>query len=77
VLAALLVFAAAHHVAVILPYTPLWRPQLLRSSGPAGSRSLSLLIANVLIENRGDDRLLALIRQADPDIVLAVETDDW
>ena len=76
-LAILLALAVAHHIAVILPYTPLWRPQLLRSSAPPGPRSLSLLIANVLMENRHADRLLALIRRADPDLVLAVEADDW
>jgi endonuclease/exonuclease/phosphatase (EEP) superfamily protein YafD len=76
-LVVLLALAAAYHVAVILPYSPLWRPQLLPSSAPAGSRSLSLLIANVLIENRHADRLLALIRENDPDLILAVETDEW
>ena len=61
-LAILLAVAAAHHIAVILPYTALWRPQILRSSAPPGPRSLSLLIANVLMENRHTARLLALIR---------------
>ena len=76
-LVVLLGLAAAYHVAVILPYTPLWRPQLSPSLAPAGSRSLSLLIVNVLMGNRHADRLLALIREADPDLVLAVETDEW
>jgi endonuclease/exonuclease/phosphatase (EEP) superfamily protein YafD len=76
-LVVLLALAAAYHVAVILPYSPMWRPQLLPSPAPAGSRSLSLLIANVLMENRHADRLLALIREPDPDLVLAVETDEW
>ena len=76
-LAVLVALAARHHVAVVLPYTRLWRPQLLHTSEPPGPRSLSLLIVNVLMENRGADGLLTLIRRTDPDVVVAVETDEW
>ncbi len=38
---------------------------------------IALLMSNVLQTNRRADLLLAAIRDADPDVVLCVETDDW
>lgn len=64
----------------IFPYTPVapleveWsdrRP----AAGTARGSSLRLLITNVLMENREHGRLLRVIRDADPDVILAVETD--
>lgn len=61
----------------IYPYTPLASCQVERSTRPAGERaSFRLLISNVLMENQEHGRLLRVIREADPDLVLAVETDD-
>lgn len=42
----------------------------------AGANTIRLLVSNVLMENEERHRLLALIRQEDPDVVLAVEVDD-
>ena len=64
-------------LSVILPYTPLWPVEVKRSAAPAGPRTLSLMIANVLMENRQVDRLKEIIWANDPDLVLAVETDEW
>jgi endonuclease/exonuclease/phosphatase (EEP) superfamily protein YafD len=64
----------------IFPYTIL-APQQVRAANPARSGeangSLRILVSNVLMENRTSDRLLALIRELDPDLVFAVETDVW
>ena len=65
----------------IYPYTPLAAVQVQRSdrvrTGAAGEErtTLRLLISNVRMENRHFARLLDLVEDADPDIVLAVETD--
>ena len=40
-------------------------------------RCIRLLMANVLQENRRSDLVLAAIADADPDVVLLVETDEW
>ena len=60
----------------ILPFTRFARKQVKRSrrcSTP--ERSFRLLIANVMLENTEPERLLAVIRENDPDVVLTVETD--
>jgi endonuclease/exonuclease/phosphatase (EEP) superfamily protein YafD len=63
----------------VYPYTPLARVQVRRSdhAGAAGAERacLRLLISNVRMENRQFGRLLDVVRAADPDVVLAVETD--
>ena len=72
-------------VGKIYPYTPLAPVRVKQSERPvrvgrgsagASGPSFRLLIANVLMENTRYERLLGLIRESDPDVVLAVETDD-
>lgn len=62
----------------MIPYTPLF-PRQVKSAAPVGQACgrCSILIANVLMENRAADEFDALIRENDPDVVLAVETDRW
>jgi endonuclease/exonuclease/phosphatase (EEP) superfamily protein YafD len=67
----------AYQLAVILPYTPLWRVEIPAAPSAASERSLSLLVVNVLMSNRQAERLLTLIRAHRPDLVLALETDRW
>jgi endonuclease/exonuclease/phosphatase (EEP) superfamily protein YafD len=64
-------------LAVILPYTRVWPVEVKRTEALAGRRTLSLVIANVLMENRELDRLKEIIWTNDPDLVLAVEADEW
>ena len=64
-------------LSVILPYTPAWQVEVKRTAVAPGPRTLSLLIVNVLMPNREVDRLKEIIWANDPDVVLAVETDQW
>ena len=60
----------------IYPFTRLARKQVKRSrTCSVRERSFRLLIANVMLENTEPGRLLDVIRDCEPDIVLAVETD--
>lgn len=60
----------------IFPFTPLARNQVKASRrGSPRERSFRLLMANVMLENTEADRLLAVIRESNPDIVLVVEVD--
>jgi endonuclease/exonuclease/phosphatase (EEP) superfamily protein YafD len=44
---------------------------------PGDPHVISLLTANVLLTNRSTDALLQIVFDADPDVVLCVETDEW
>lgn len=77
VLAVVLVGCIAGQLAVILPYTPLWRVELMASVRARGEATLSLLVVNVLMSNWQCDGLFALIERHAPDLVLALETDHW
>lgn len=61
----------------IRPYTPLHPVQVERAAHPSRDNSLTLLVANVLQSNRRAADLLAIIGQADPDIVLTLESNGW
>ncbi|WP_207460119.1 endonuclease/exonuclease/phosphatase family protein [Azospirillum sp. SYSU D00513] len=64
----------------MMPYTPLnpvQAPSAAGSGSDDGGNGISLLISNVLQDNRSADRLLAVIAERDPDLILAVETDAW
>jgi endonuclease/exonuclease/phosphatase (EEP) superfamily protein YafD len=66
----------------VFPYTPIARTQVQRSTRVAPRRagpqesSFRLLISNVRMENTRFELLLATVRDTDPDVVLAVETDE-
>jgi endonuclease/exonuclease/phosphatase (EEP) superfamily protein YafD len=62
---------------MIYPYTFLVPQQVKRSAGPRPGSSLSLLIANVKIENRNAAALRKIIHENDPDAMLIVEADQW
>ena len=75
--AAGLLGSLAYQCRRIYPYTRL-APRSVRDASPGRSgRSIRLLISNVLMENRRADDLIARVREHDPDLVLAVETDAW
>jgi endonuclease/exonuclease/phosphatase (EEP) superfamily protein YafD len=62
----------------ILPYTPLAPISVKYSDSPHDSLNhISLVVTNVYMDNREAGRCLQMIREANPDLVLAVETDDW
>jgi endonuclease/exonuclease/phosphatase (EEP) superfamily protein YafD len=74
---ALLVLCLALQLWRILPFTRLARVQVLQSTMAQPTASLRLLFANVLQPQRRSEKLLELIREADPDVLLALETDRW
>ena len=72
-----LALAAAYEAWRMAPYTPLASPQTLDAGDVAEGRSFRLVISNVLMDNRDGERWLDVVRAEDPDLVVAVETDDW
>lgn len=77
------VFAAAAGLALvwqllaIAPYTVLYPEQMAESRDEGNSNRLSLLVYNVLWDNREAGALLDLISTTDPDVVLLLETNRW
>lgn len=60
----------------IYPYTPYAQPQVQEASGQAASDQLTVLVANVWVQNRDADAFLRLVREMDPDLILALETNE-
>lgn len=71
----LLAVAAGYLAYKIYPYTTLAPKEVKSIKQPDKNRSIKILAANVLQDNREYGRLLAQIEQADPDIILLLETD--
>ncbi len=61
----------------LLPFTPLASRQVRAAQRWTEGSTISLLVANVQMRNREAERLLAIVRQAKPDLLLTLETDEW
>lgn len=60
----------------IVAFTPLARKRVLPATGEPGDSSFRLAISNLLQENDRYDQWRAVIAEADPDIVVALEVDE-
>ncbi|TPE53687.1 endonuclease/exonuclease/phosphatase family protein [Amaricoccus solimangrovi] len=70
---ALMIAACGYQIARIFPYTPLAPTEI--GLAPDAPDSVSILSANVLMENRDHDAVARLIGERAPDILLLMETD--
>lgn len=61
----------------IYPYTALAPVQVRNASNAAPQACVRLMISNVRMESRESEQVLKVVRDADPDIAIFVETDDW
>lgn len=77
VMLTLLVLCVLYQAYKMAPYTFFASQQVLDSNRPDADASFSLLISNVLMENRNAIKYLEIVREANADIMLAVETDQW
>ena len=60
----------------IYPYTALARQQVLGTERTEhAATSFRLVMSNVLMENQQFDQWHAVVREADPDVIVAVEID--
>lgn len=65
----------AYQVSRVLAFTPLARKRVRPATGSPGDASFRLAISNVLMENDRYDLWRKVVRQADPDVVVALEVD--
>ncbi len=73
----LLVLCIAYQAYMMFPYTRFAKKQVEASRRSDPKLMISLLEANVLMDNHRSDDLLKIIRETDPDMILLAETDDW
>jgi endonuclease/exonuclease/phosphatase (EEP) superfamily protein YafD len=78
------VFLAALSATLLWQMSWVWRylpgapREVEHANAPIGAPAgIGLMTTNVLQTNRNADRLLKIIFDADPDVFLAVETDEW
>lgn len=57
-------------------YTPLSTPTVKQATKRDDANRIVLMMTNVLMENEQHARLLEVVREADPDVVLAVEVNE-
>ncbi len=72
-----LVAVAVFQGALVWRYTPFAPREVEQSRSTDPMVRLSLVVANILQTSRQSDRVLSQIREADPDVVLFCEVDDW
>lgn len=61
----------------ILPYTPLHPVEVKASRRANPDNRLTLMVANVLTPNRQADKLIAIVREHQPDLLVTLESDHW
>ena len=67
-----------YHLYRIRPYTVFHKHQVLEAAdNAAAGDSLRILIFNVFMENRQCDDCVEMVQRINPDVVLAVETDEY
>ena len=59
----------------IFPYTYISRKQVLKYDGSNPNGNISILVSNVLTPNKRSDKLIDLVNERKPDILLTLETD--
>ena len=71
----LLTLSLLYQFKKIFPYTYLSRKQVLKYKGTDPNATISILVSNVLTTNDKYQKLIDLVNDRNPDILLALETD--
>ncbi|MEP4547451.1 MAG: endonuclease/exonuclease/phosphatase family protein [Saccharospirillum sp.] len=61
----------------IAPYTRLWKIEVRAARDIQEDRCLSIITSNVLTPNRKAERLIHLVKERKPDILVTLESDQW
>ncbi|GAA4321223.1 endonuclease/exonuclease/phosphatase family protein [Pontixanthobacter gangjinensis] len=70
-----LVLSLGYQFKKIFPYTYVSRKQVLRFKGSDPEATISILVSNVLTPNKRSDKLISLVNERKPDLLLTLETD--
>lgn len=77
ILALLLASAMIFQSVKIFPYTFFSGKEVMETNSWTEDNCLSLVIANVLMDNTNSAKFLEIIDKVNPDVILAVETNSW
>jgi len=72
---AILFFSLLYQFVKIYPYTWLSKKQVMKFQGSDAKASISILVSNVLTPNKRSDKLIDLVQERDPDLLLTLESD--
>lgn len=61
----------------IYPYSQLSRKEVVAAQDADAHATLRLLVSNVYMYNKNVTDFLKIVSEADPDVILVVETDQW
>lgn len=71
----ILSLSLTYQLVKVFPYTYLHKKQVLRFQGREPGATVSVLVSNVLTPNKRSDKLISLVKDRQPDILLTLETD--
>lgn len=77
IIISLLLLSLLYQFKKIYPYTYISRKQVLQYKGTDPDATLAILVSNVLTPNKQSDKLLDLVKEKQPDILLTLESDKW
>lgn len=61
----------------ILPFSQFYRTQVEQIEPNGDMSTIKIITSNVLMTNRSSDKLLKLVEQYQPDVLVTLETDEW
>ncbi len=61
----------------VLPYTPLWKKEVKKTVVDEPENQISIITANVLTPNHDSEKLISLVREHKPDVLVTLESDQW
>lgn len=61
----------------ILPYTKFYKKEVKQTVKADAKRSIRIMVANVLITNKDSSKLLELVQEKKPDIMVTLESNQW
>lgn len=70
-------FVIAYHLWWILPYTRLNSREVPQADHLDAENSIKIMTANVLMHNKNVEKLIALVKENVPDILVTLETNQW
>ncbi|MDY0104443.1 MAG: endonuclease/exonuclease/phosphatase family protein [Lentimicrobium sp.] len=76
VLAVVVVIAFIIQFSYVFPYLPIAKKEMADGKGEPFA-TISMMMSNVLMDNKHYEQLIKLVNLYQPDILLAVETNDW